>query len=137
VLFTFKVTAPANTPQTSPVKLDMKLKSGILSRIRVVIPSGHRSLAHLSILFGETQIIPWGDQEFIEGDDEVLEDEPNMALPGDPVSLEARAWNEDDTYPHSFLVRAWIRRPIEAVPADLTIEVLTRARDFFKRVLGA
>jgi len=136
VLFTFKVTAPANRPQNNPVKQELKLRKGVITKIVVLIPAGHAALAHLAIVHGETQIIPWGDQQWIEGDMESIPWEPDYELPSDPTTLEARAWNEDDTYPHTFYLRVWVD-PQKVKPNWQLIEEGARAiRQFVKRVMG-
>jgi len=113
MLFTFSITAPANTSKAAAAKQTLKLKAGIITKWSILIPDGHAALAHLVILDGETQIIPWGDGQDICGNAETLEWEDDYELPSEPAELEARAWNDDDTYDHTFYIRVWIRRPVE------------------------
>jgi len=135
-LFTFSITAPANTPKTSPAKLTMKLRAGVITKISVLIPPGHAALAHLAIVHGETQIMPWGEDQFIEGDDESIPWEPDYELTSEPAALQARAWNEDDAYPHTFYIRIWID-PTKVKPNWGLIEKgAEQISRFVKRVMG-
>jgi len=136
MLFTFSITAPANTPKTSPVKKTLKLRKGVITKISVLIPPGHAALGHLAILHGETQIMPWGEDQYLEGDGETITWEPDYELPSEPAVLEARAWNEDTAYEHTFYIRMWVK-PTKAVPRWDIIEAGSEAiKRFVKRVLG-
>jgi len=92
----------------------LKLHAGVITKISVLIPTGHCALAHLAIYDGETQIMPWGEDQWIEGDGETITWEPDYELPSEPARLEARAWNKDDTNDHRFYIRIWIK------PAPIT-----------------
>jgi len=136
VLFTFSITAPANTPQTAPAKKEMKLREGVITKISVLIPPGHAALAHLGIFDGETQIMPWGEGQWLEGDSETVPWEPDYPLPSEPAKLEARAWNEDDTYDHTFYIRVWVDPEPSRLPVKLLVRVLDLAERFLQRLLG-
>jgi hypothetical protein len=108
----------------------------VVVRISVLIPPGHCGLAHLAIYDGETQIMPWGDDQWIEGNGEVVTWEPDYPLPSEPAELEARAWNEDEEYQHTFYIRIWV----ESEPVKLSTALLNRTytllESFLRRVLG-
>jgi len=136
MLFTFSIKAPANTAKENAVKQTLKLHSGVITKISVLIPSGHAALAHLALYDGETQIMPWGEDQWIEGDRETITWEPDYELPSEPAKLEARAWNEDDTYEHTFYIRVWVKK-VKARPDWSLIEEACRAIiRFVKRVIG-
>jgi len=136
MLFTFVVTAPANTPWNQPAKQEMKLRAGIITKISVLIPAGHQGLAHLAIKSGETQIIPEGAGEWIEGDDESPEWLEEIELPSEPASLNASAWNEDDTYPHSFYIRIWVTEEKAAASPGIQEKAAQAMIKLVKRILG-
>jgi len=124
MLFTFSITAPANTPKDSPVTQTLKLRAGVITKIAVQIPAGHAALAHLAIKHGETTIIPWGDDQWLEGDDFDPKWDEDILLPSEPAELTAVAWNEDDTYPHTFYIWIWIEREPLRLPVKLISDVL-------------
>jgi hypothetical protein len=136
MLFTASVKAPANTPKESPVVKPVRLKEGILTKVSILIPSGHAALAHLAIKDGETQIIPWGDDEWIEGDNETLEWEPNYRLPSEPAELSLVAWNEDQLYDHTFYVRFWITPFEEYTEPSLARRATEKLEALLSRIIG-
>jgi hypothetical protein len=136
MLFTFVVKAPPNTPWNQPVTKELKLRPGVITKIAVLIPAGHQALAHLAIKYGETQVIPYGEDEWITGDDETLEWTEDYELAGEPVSLTASAWNEDDTYPHSFYIRIWVTKEKTAPSSSIQESAAQAMVKLVKRILG-
>jgi len=122
MLYTIVLNVPANTPVTSPVKQDIVLETGVLSKVSVLIPSGHAGLAHLVILYGETQVIPReGD---ISGDDETLTFTECFEIAAPSETLTLVGWNEDDTYDHEFIVRFEVLPLWLAAPAKYIVDLL-------------
>ena len=112
---------PANTPSSNPVKEAVKCPEGVICKVWVTIPAGHRALAHMVIRHGETQIIPWeGD---IHGDDDRLVFEENYKLETEDY-LVLEGWNEDSVYPHRFIVRLLILPEEYAYPGIQFISLL-------------
>jgi hypothetical protein len=136
MLFTFVVTVPPNTPWYQPIKQELKLRAGVITKIAILIPAGHQALAHLALKYGETQIIPHGEDQWIEGEDETLEWDEDFELAGEPVSLNASAWNEDDTYPHSFYVRIWVSKEKIAASSSVQEKAAQAMIKLVKRILG-
>jgi len=114
VLYCVDITAPANTPQSSPVTQDVTIKAGVIRKIIVLIPYGHKALAHLVIKDGATQVFPReGD---IHGDGETLTIDTWIEIPEPERTLTLVAWNEDTKYSHTFYVRiivlpVWLAAP--------------------------
>jgi hypothetical protein len=117
------INVPANTPQTSPVRVQVKVPAGVIRKVWVLIPYGHKALAHLIIRHGETQIIPWyGD---IHGDGEQLVFDEVYELPTEDT-LVLEGWNEDTKYPHRFIVRLLILPKPYAYPEVYSLFALKR-----------
>jgi len=129
MLYTYIFTVPANTPKSSPKKMDVTLKHGVIRRIMVTIPAGHSGLAHMIIKWGETQIIPHeGD---ICGDDEKLEWEEYYEIIEDERTLTLVGWNEDVENDHSFIVR------FEVLPREIVyphLYILETLQKAFRRI---
>jgi hypothetical protein len=107
------INIPPNTPQTSPTRVRVKVPAGVIRRVWVIIPWGHRALAHLVIRHGATQIIPhYGD---IHGDGEQLVFDEIYELPSDDT-LVLEGWNEDIKYDHRFIVRLLVLPKVYAYP---------------------
>ena len=114
---------PANTPQTSPVRVAVRVPAGVIRKVWVLIPYGHKALAHLIIRHGETQVIPHeGD---IHGDgEELVFDEVYELQTNDVLTLEG--WNEDSKYSHKFIVRLLVLPKTVAFPELATLFALKR-----------
>ena len=95
----------AQTPREAPEQVKVKVPAGVIRKVWVLIPYGHKALAHLVIKHGETQIIPWSGD--IHGDGEQLVFDEVYELPSEDY-LVLEGWNEDSTYPHRFIVRLLI-----------------------------
>jgi hypothetical protein len=114
MLYTVDLAIPANTPKTSPVTQTVKLETGVLRKISVLIPPGHQCLAHVVLLDGSTQIFPRiGD---LHGDGETVEADVFIEIPEPERILTLVGWNDDDTYQHTFYVRLnvlplWLAAP--------------------------
>jgi hypothetical protein len=117
------IDVPASTPQTSPVKVSVKVPAGVIRKVWVLIPYGHRALAHLIVRHGETQIIPFeGD---IHGDGEELVFDEVYELPTEDY-LTLEGWNDDSKYSHKFIVRLLILPKTVAFPELATLFALKR-----------
>ncbi len=136
MLFTFRVTAETTHTKTEPATKELKLRAGYVTKVSVLIPAGHAALAHLALFHGETQIIPWGADQWLEGNDETILWEPDYELPSEPARLEARAWSEDDTYAHTFYIRIWVDPNPARLPVKLLVRILKLAEKFLRSVVG-
>ena len=117
------ITIPANTPQTSPVRVPVKVPAGVIRKVWILIPYGHKALAHLIIRHGETQIIPWyGD---VHGDGEQLVFDEVYELPTDDTLI-LEGWNEDTVYDHRFIVRLLVLPKPYAYPEVYSLLALRK-----------
>ena len=117
------ITIPPNTPQTTPVRANIKVPAGIIRKVWVLIPYGHKALAHLVIRHGETQIIPWAGD--IHGDGEQLVFDEVYELPTEDY-LTLEGWNDDSKYEHKFIVRLLILPKLYAYPEIASLSVIKR-----------
>ena len=117
------IVIPPQTPKESPIQIHVKVPAGVIRKVWVIIPWGHRALAHMVIRHGGTQIIPHhGD---IHGDGEQLVfDEYYEIDTEDYLVLEG--WNEDTKYSHRFIVRLLILPRHLAVPEFGVISALKK-----------
>ena len=99
------INIPANTPRENSIRVNVKVPAGIIRKVWVLIPYGHKALAHLIIRHGETQIIPWSGD--IHGDGEQLVFDEVYELPTEDTLI-LEGWNEDSKYDHRFIVRLLI-----------------------------
>ncbi|MCC5989924.1 MAG: hypothetical protein LM558_00240 [Thermosphaera sp.] len=117
------INIPPSTPQTSPTRVSVKVPAGVIRKVWVLIPYGHKALAHLIIRHGETQIIPYyGD---IHGDGEQLVFDEVYELPTED-NLVLEGWNEDSKYEHRFIVRLLVLPKLYAYPEIASLSIMKK-----------
>ncbi|MEM4844528.1 MAG: hypothetical protein QXU08_08985 [Ignisphaera sp.] len=121
------ITAKACADPSSTSRTVIRLKPGVITKIIVLIPYGHKALAKLRFIRGETQVIP--DIGWIMGDGETLEWSEMIDIPTDEMWI-AEVVNEDTVYPHCFYIRIEIQPKTIAKPFDSLLSI-------FKKLLEA
>lgn len=101
MIFSKQLVIPANTTKTSPITEKLKIIRGTAQRVFVAIPSGSSGLAHLAIDFQGSQIWPFNPDGDFSGDDMVFDFPEEFSFDSDPLILELRGWNDDDSYQHA------------------------------------
>ncbi|MEM4846474.1 MAG: hypothetical protein QW794_01785 [Thermosphaera sp.] len=117
------ITAKACADPSSTSRTVVSLKPGVVTRIIVLIPYGHKALAKLRFLRGATQIIP--DVGWIQGDGETLEWSEMIEVPTDETWT-VEVVNEDTVYPHCFYIRIEIQPRTVAKPLDSLLSVFKK-----------
>jgi len=102
MLFVKYFNIPANTSKTSPKTDTVTLIGEVLERVIILIPSGHVGLTGLQIYYGDYQLIPRPADEWLKGDNVLLNVPLMFELPEYETTLKLRGYNEDDTYDHTF-----------------------------------
>lgn len=105
MFYEFSVTAPKNTPIASPVKLDVALVPGMISRVAVQFPSGCVGLVGATVYHKLHQVWPTNPDGFIIADDFTVQWEEQYEVNEDPFKLQLRVYNLDDTFPHTVTFR--------------------------------
>ena len=104
-IYSKRLRIPANTSESDYVETQVEVEGDVLKKVSILIPSGHQALAHFRLRYGIKNIVPYEEDQWIEGDSETVVFEPNWELPEHPCLLRLQGYNEDDTYEHSFYVR--------------------------------
>lgn len=126
MLFVFRVSAAANTARADAVKTDLKVKAGVITKIDILIPNGHHSLAHLVIRDGDTPFVPEHAEIGVIGDGVLVTWLGWKEIKKTPYTLKAEVWNEDDTYPHAFIIYMTVLPQWLAYPFGKLIEVFNK-----------
>ena len=113
--YTLDLTIPANTLEDSPVEQLVEIKEGVITRIGVLIPAGHHTLAAMKILYGIDQVFPAKKGTWLRGEDESVIMDEFWDLPEQPCTLRAQGYNLDDTHKHTFYIR------ITALPREVAL----------------
>ena len=127
MLRAYKVCVEASTPPYAPLVERLELPSGILTRIEIRIPPGHFGLTGIRIKYGLETILPYRQDEWIIGDNELVADSPQIRLEHEPTEITVEAYNNDDTYEHCFFLRFQVQEE-----SKLTSEILKK----FLRYIG-
>lgn len=109
--FRVDVTVAANTAAAAATATNVDLGLVIVDHIEVLIPPGHAGLTGLRVTYDGATILPWTqDTRWLIGDD--LE---RVFAVGLPVShpLVVRAFNTDDTFPHTFYLDVAFRDQVD------------------------
>jgi len=113
MIYVFPFTVQKNTTQQNQQLKRLKLCYGIIHQIDIVFPTGCVGLVHCHIDDALHQIWPTNPDATFHGDGEVISGKEFYELAVEPFELQLWAWNEDDTYDHTIVVRFWILKPWE------------------------
>lgn len=102
---------------------ELAIPRGVVTRIIVLIPYGHKALAKLRFLRGATQIIP--HLGWIRGDGETLEWSEMIDVATDETWT-VHVVNDDSLYPHCFYIRIEIQPRHIAKPFDQLLHVIKK-----------
>jgi hypothetical protein len=103
-----RITILPNTTEVIPVTETLNVHPGILKRVQIVFPPGCCGLAHLQVKYLDRIVYPANINSDISGDGESIEFEEDIILNDVPFEFTLVGWNEDDTYPHTIIVRMQI-----------------------------
>lgn len=102
--YTFPIEIPANTTESSPVRVSTPLNKGQLRKCSVYFPWGCAGLAHVRILHYEHQLYPTNPDEWLTGNEIFIEFECAYDIEQGFTEFKVEAWNEDDFYQHTPIV---------------------------------
>ena len=111
-LFEQKITVPKSTVEGSPTSQIMTLVKGECSWLAIRFPKGPAGYLHIAIFDadGTTQLFPGAAATWFIGDDEVIEFDTEfvVGVVATVYKIVIKGYNDDDTFEHSALVRAWV-----------------------------
>jgi len=113
MVYSFAITTPANTPQASKKKTDLKLTLGIIHQLDIVFPTGCAGLAYIAINHGLHQVWPTNPEEYFHTDGETITFKEFYELTTEPYILSVYTYNLDDTHSHTVIVRLGILKKSE------------------------
>ncbi len=102
--FSKVITVPKNTSEEKYEEFELAIQNGVIHRIEIIIPAGHAGLTGVRLLRSLHQIAPTSGSEWFIGDDVHLSYAEFVEISDVPFSLSVEAYNEDDTYAHSFVI---------------------------------
>ena len=109
--YDFSIKVPADTLEINPYTQKLRLTYGVITRVIITIPPGHKGLAYLQMLYHEFQMYPLNPGGAYHGAGVTIAFDERQALFVTPFEFKARAWNTDDTHEHEFIVNITMMRP--------------------------
>jgi len=135
VLFEYDVEVPADTAKASPLELDLVLDYGIIHRVEISFPAGCAGLAHMTVWHEGRQLWPNNPDNSFNADNYTIAWSEFYPLERPPYILKVRAWNRDDTYPHTITLRFAILPRDILQPPRPEVGILERLERALKRLL--
>lgn len=102
MFYSEEITVPVNTLEGAAVSTEIHVTNGVLTRWCYRPRTGHAALCHAKVFYHEHQIIPHNPEAELHGDSFPIDSEERVELSSAPYLLKIKAWNDDDTYPHTF-----------------------------------
>jgi hypothetical protein len=103
-----RITIQPNTTEANAYSIPLNVHPGIVKHVQVVFPPGCCGLAHLQVKYLERTIYPANINSDISGDGESISFDEDIILRDPPFEFTLVGWSEDDTYPHTIIVRMQI-----------------------------
>lgn len=105
MFYSFDLEIPANTAEDEPVELTAGLTWGVLTHVELEFPPGCAGLAKVAILHRRHQIWPTNIDRWFYTDGRIISWDDFFELLEPPFDLVLLGYNDDDTYPHTPIVR--------------------------------
>lgn len=125
MLYNFSFTIPKKTTKQNPAKKDIVIRAGVIETVKVIIPFGHMGKAGMQIRIGEVPVMPVGEEFWIYGNNEEVEDKWYWEIDKDKEIFTLVGYNESEYNDHTFIVR-FIVVPPELVPPELMPRKITQ-----------
>jgi len=105
------VSVAKDTAEGAPQTSYITLVAGTIEGLGVIIPRGHAGLTGIRLAQESTLLVPTEASQWLEGDDDKFYNDVRHDIveeAGPLYRLTVTAFNEDDTYAHTFLVLVWV-----------------------------
>ena len=105
MLFEYDLVIPADTPASSPVKLEMPLARGIIHKAEAQFLFGCRGLVFVTIRRALHQVIPNNPDGSLKAEGYVISFPLYYPLEEAPYKLEAYGWSPGTSFSHTITLR--------------------------------
>ena len=105
MLYCIELTVPPNTPKNEAVTKRITIEKPVIKRVSIYFPPGVACLTKVAIFFGEQQIFPSTQGEWVTGHAESIVDEPNIVIQDVPNQIIIKGYNLDTQYSHTIYIR--------------------------------
>ena len=127
---------PANTPEATPAEATIVIKYPVISRLKVHVTDGCMGLVKTAVFYGDLQLWPAKEGEWLSGNNIIVEDEPFFEMPEAETQLRIQGISPGTWFDHPiFLYITAIRR--EDVPPTRELTKIADLFEEFLTVIGA
>jgi|GEM_PF-4308340 len=118
MLYVFKLTIPKQTPISKPIRKNIEIPKGVIQKVIITIPFGHMSVAGIQIRYGEVVVMPQGEENWIYGNNEIVEDVWYWEIEKEKETFTLVGYNNSQYNDHSFIVKFLVVPP-QLVPPEI------------------
>lgn len=118
MLYSFRFTIPKRTPKENLFRQTIELRKGVIYKVIITIPFGHMGICGIQIRYGEHVVFPFGGEDFVYGNNEIIEDIWYWEIEKDKDEFQLCGYNNSTYLDHSFIVR-FIVLPPEVIPPEI------------------
>jgi len=136
MIYVIDFTVPADTPADLPVSQSITVRGDYITQVNILIPPGHTALAGLRLYYGNKQLIPANEGEWLKGDGEILVWDEWIEIPGGEDKFILKGYNLDDTYDHTFYVRIVTTYKKYIMPSDVMRRFYSLFEKLLYRIMG-
>ena len=132
MLYVFKFTIPQQTTKQNPLRKKIEIPRGVIQKVIITIPFGHFAVAGMQIRYGEVVVMPQGEENWIYGNNEIVEDIWYWEIEKDKEEFTLVGYNDSQYFEHSFIVR-FLVVPLQLVPPEI---IPLKIEKEIKRLMG-
>jgi len=116
MFYSRSITVPPKTAEGTFPETTIDLSYGVITKVIFRPRPGHAALLHVRVFYRRHQIFPENADDDLHGDASPVEWEEWHEMFEPPHTLTIFAWNDDDTYPHTFdiafaMLPKWVALP--------------------------
>lgn len=95
-----RISTPASTAQSAPVRTELRVSAGVIVRIGVSFPPGPQASLHVRVRHGDLQIFPTNPGGDVAWDDITVDAAYHYPLTDEPFLVVIETWNDDASNDH-------------------------------------
>jgi len=119
VFYSRSITVPANTAEGTFRETTIDLSHGVITGVIFRPRPGHASLLHVRVFHRRHQLFPDNADDDLHGDTFPVQWREWYEMFEKPFTLTIFAWNDDDTYSHTFDIAFEVLPKYAALPFAL------------------
>ena len=135
MLYSKQITIAASTTQANSSKSYFKVNKGVISNMWITFPAGCAGLVKLRIYYEGHPFVPVNADNYIRGDNYTFKFPVMFEITEEPMRLTVEAWNDDDTYAHTFDILFLILPKSVVLPVGATEGILESLKSLIIRPL--